>query len=169
MISLFATARRSLVLALFGLGLASAAACAPASAPEALRVEPLEVVTASGAHRFDVEIAETPATMERGLMYRTSLAPDRGMLFDFKTPQFVAFWMEHTLIPLDMLFIGVDGHIVSIHSNAVPLDRTNIPSGGDVLGVLEIAGGRAAQIGAAPGDTVRHRIFGTPVAAKRSR
>jgi uncharacterized membrane protein (UPF0127 family) len=81
------------------------------------------------------------------------------MLFDFKRPQQTAFWMRNTLIPLDILFIAADGRIVSIARNAVPHSEVPIPSGGVVLGVLEIAGGRAAQLGIYPGDRVKHRIF----------
>lgn len=124
-----------------------------------LRVEPLDIVTAHGVRRFKVEIADTDATRERGLMFRTSMAPDRGMLFDFKSPREVAFWMKNTLIPLDMLFISADGHVISIARNAVPMSEIPIPSGGAVLGVLELRGGRAAEIGAESGDRVRERIF----------
>jgi uncharacterized membrane protein (UPF0127 family) len=124
-----------------------------------LSVEPLDVTTTRGAFHFKVEIADTAATRERGLMFRKSLAADRGMLFDFKMSGPVAFWMKNTLIPLDMLFIAADGHIVSIARKAVPMSETPIPSGGDVLGVLEIRGGRAAEIGAEPGDVVTERRF----------
>jgi uncharacterized membrane protein (UPF0127 family) len=92
-------------------------------------------------------------------MFRRRLAADRGMLFDFKTSQRVSFWMKNTLIPLDLVFIGADGRIVTIARQARPLDETPIPSGGDVLGVLEIRGGRAAEIDAAPGDHVQARMF----------
>ena len=92
-------------------------------------------------------------------MFRKAMAADRGMLFDFKTPQEVAFWMKNTLIPLDMVFIAADGRIVSIASNAAAMSETPIPSGGEVLGVLELKGGRAGEIGASPGDQVRQRIF----------
>jgi hypothetical protein len=120
-----------------------------------LRTERLEVVTASGPHRFAVEVADTFATRERGLMFRKRLAPDRGMLFKFSgPPQRVSFWMKNTLIPLDMLFIA-DSRIVSIAENAVPLSETTIPSGAPVTEVVELPGGRAAEIGAAPGDAVR--------------
>ncbi len=121
--------------------------------------EPLGVVTHHGVRRFRVEVADTEASRERGLMYRKSLAADRGMLFDFKTPQPVAFWMKNTLIPLDMLFIAADGRIIAIARNAAPYSETPIPSGGDVLGVLEIRGGRAAETGIEPGDRVTERIF----------
>jgi uncharacterized protein len=124
-----------------------------------LKTEPLAIVTHQGVRHFIVEIADTDTTRERGLMFRKHLAPDEGMLFDFKTPQPVAFWMKNTLIPLDMLFIAPDGRVVSIARNATPMSETPIPSNGDVLGVLEIRGGRAAEIGAEPGDRVQERIF----------
>jgi uncharacterized protein len=127
--------------------------------PTPLAVEPLQVVTAKGVFDFQVEIADTDATRERGLMFRKSLAPDKGMLFDFKKAQPVAFWMENTLIPLDMIFIGADGRIISIAHNAVPLSQKPIGSGGPALGVLEVRGGRAAEMGALPGDQVKNRIF----------
>jgi uncharacterized membrane protein (UPF0127 family) len=132
---------------------------APVAAARGLAVEPLEIVTARGSFSFKVEIADTDATRERGLMFRKSLAADRGMLFDFKTARPVAFWMKNTLIPLDMLFVAADGHIISIAREASPLSETPIPSGGDTLGVVELRGGRAAEIGAEPGDVVRERRF----------
>jgi hypothetical protein len=144
------------------LALAICVGCANGRAAPAvikLRTEALEIVTAKGVARLTVEIADTDATRERGLMYRTSLKPNAGMLFDFKTPQAVAFWMRNTLIPLDMLFIDKDGLIINIAEQARPLDETPIPSRGVVLGVLEIAGGRAAELGVEPGDRVKQRIF----------
>jgi len=141
------------------LGIALALLAAPANPIWArpLRVEPLDITTSQGVHHFKVEVADTPATQERGLMYRRSLAPDRGMLFDFKTVQPVTFWMKNTYIPLDMVFIGADGRIVSIARNAAPMSESLISSGGPVLEVLELSGGRAAQIDALPGDRVRER------------
>jgi uncharacterized membrane protein (UPF0127 family) len=134
----------------------------PASAQthaQTLRTEPLEIVTAGGVRHFTVEVADTDATRETGLMFRKSMAPNRGMLFDFGTPQTVTFWMKNTLIPLDMIFIAQDGHVVSITRNAVPMSEAIIPSGGPIVGVLELRGGRAAEIGVKPGDVVRDRIF----------
>ncbi len=125
----------------------------------AQKLETVEVVTGQGRTRFQVEIAATRAEQERGLMFRKSLAPDRGMLFIYKRPQPAAYWMKNTLIPLDIIFIQPDGHILSIARNARPLDQTPLASGGLILGVLEIAGGRAAQLGILPGDRVAHRIF----------
>jgi uncharacterized protein len=149
-------ARRWLMLAVASLTLA---AFASGVAAKGLIVEPLDVVTARGVFHFKVEVADTDATREKGLMFRKVLAADKGMLFDFKAPRLVAFWMKNTLIPLDMLFIAADGHIISIARDAVPLSEVPIPSGGAALGVLELRGGRAAEIGAQPGDRVRERIF----------
>ena len=127
---------------------------------QGLPVEPLKIVTHDGkTHQFRVEVADTDATREEGLMFRKSLAPNAGMLFDFKTPQDVAFWMKNTLIPLDMLFIDQNGVIVNIKDMATPLSETPIPSAGPVLGVLEIRGGRAQELGLHAGDKVEERIF----------
>ena len=122
-------------------------------------LEPLELLTPKGHVRLQVEFVATEKARERGLMNRNNLAPDRGMLFDFKREQPVAFWMKNTLIPLDMIFIRADGRVNSIARNAVPGDLTPIPSGGPVRAVLEIPGGQAAKIGIEPGDRVLHRIF----------
>ncbi|WP_297511877.1 DUF192 domain-containing protein [uncultured Caulobacter sp.] len=125
----------------------------------ASKLETVEIVTGRGRARFQVEIAATLAEQKRGLMFRKALAPDRGMLFVYKRPQPAAYWMKNTLIPLDIIFIQPDGKILSIARNARPHDETPLASGGLVLGVLEIAGGRAAQLGVLPGDRVLHRIF----------
>ncbi len=92
-------------------------------------------------------------------MFRKSLAPDRGMLFRYNPPQRAAFWMKNTLIPLDIIYIAPDGRVLSIARNAVPHDETPLPSGGVIQGVLEIPGGRAAQLGILPGDRVLNKIF----------
>jgi uncharacterized membrane protein (UPF0127 family) len=123
-------------------------------------LQPLALVTEKGRFAFKVEDANTDHRREVGLMCRTRLAPDRGMLFDFRRPtDDVAFWMRNTLIPLDIVFVRPDGRVLSIAHDARPLDETPLPAGGQVRGVLEIAGGRAAQIGLMPGDRVVHRIF----------
>src|SRR5690606_22986864 len=121
--------------------------------------ELLEIVSSPGVVKFRVEVADTDAEREKCLMWRKSLAPDQGMLFDFKTPRSVAFWMKNTLIQLDMIFIRQDGTILTIAANTVRHEGTPVAAGGAVLGVLEIAGGRAGQIGLLPGDKLPHRIF----------
>lgn len=121
----------------------------------------LSITSATGEHRFTVEVVDTNETRAQGLMFRKELAPDAGMLFDFKESRQVAFWMENTLIPLDMLFVKEDGTIANIHVNATPLDRTSIPSDGPVQFVLEIPGGRSVELGIVAGDKVVHdRIAG---------
>jgi uncharacterized membrane protein (UPF0127 family) len=137
---------------LAGLMLFASASLAQADATRAV------LHTATGAHPFTIELVDTAETRAKGLMYRKELAPDAGMLFDFQTERQTSFWMQNTLIPLDMLFIGADGVIKTIHANAVPLDTTPIPSNAAVRFVLEIPGGRAAEIGAKPGDRLEHDL-----------
>ncbi|HET7708850.1 MAG TPA: DUF192 domain-containing protein [Sphingomicrobium sp.] len=103
---------------------------------------------------FTVEVARTPEEQARGLMHRQSLAPDRGMIFPYSPPQPVGFWMKNTLIPLDMIFIREDGTIASIAENTVPLSLELVPSVEPVVAVLEIAGGRSAELGIKAGDKV---------------
>ena len=133
--------------------------CATAARAEA-PLQRLEVDTASGPHLFKVEVMSTDAERERGLMNRRSLAKDRGMLFDFHREAPVYFWMKNTFIPLDMIFVGRDGRVVSVKHDAKPLDETIIPSGGPTQGVIEVYAGVADAIGVKPGDAVRHPMFG---------
>lgn len=86
-------------------------------------------------------------------MFRHSLAGDRGMIFPYEPAQEVAFWMKNTLIPLDIIYIRSDGTIVRI-TRAEAMDLTPLPSGEPVTGVLEIRGGRAAELGINEGDVV---------------
>jgi uncharacterized membrane protein (UPF0127 family) len=122
------------------------------------------LVIESGAnkHRFDIELADTDERRAYGLMHRDRMAPDAGMLFDFKTDQPVAMWMRNTRIPLDMLFIAANGRVVNIRERAVPHDETSIYSDGPVRSVLELNGGTVTRLGIKPGDVVRHRMFGNP-------
>jgi uncharacterized membrane protein (UPF0127 family) len=129
---------------------------APAAAQA---LEPLTLVTASGEHKFEVEIAKTVDQRAKGLMYRRFMPEDRGMLFEFETNAPVAFWMENTYISLDMVFISPDGTVTHIAANAEPLSQAVIPSGGPCIGVLEINAGVAAKIGLAVGDKVRAAFF----------
>ena len=123
-------------------------------------LQPLAVTTSKGTAKFMVEFADTDRTREYGLMCRKALAPDRGMLFDFKTPlDGAAFWMRNTLIPLDIIYIKPDGTVLSIARNVPALDESPVPAGGRIRAVLELASGRAAQLGILPGDRIVHRIF----------
>ena len=145
------------------------AACSPghadSSAPTAaaserrhpisnLPVIPLKVTGAKGAHAFDVELARSFAEQEKGLMFRTYLGADEGMLFLREPPDHASFWMRNTVIPLDIIFIGRDHRILNIAANAVPYDETPLPAAGIAAAVLELNGGRAAQLGIVAGDKV---------------
>jgi len=110
-----------------------------------------------GAVEVSIEVAATPAERERGLMYRSSLADGRGMLFVFDEDRNHSFWMKNTLIPLDMLFIARDGTVVGIHANATPLSTANIAVGKPSRYVLEVPGGWAARHGIAAGTQVEFR------------
>jgi uncharacterized protein len=114
---------------------------------------PLTITSASRVHRFTVEVARSPKQQEHGMMFRTSLAPDRGMIFPKNSPEYAGFWMRNTFIPLDLIFIREDGTIARI-ATGEPHDETPIQSGEPVAAVLEIAGGRAAELGIRPGDRV---------------
>jgi uncharacterized protein len=109
-----------------------------------------------------VELADNDASRAKGMMFRTSMAPDAGMLFDFGQEQMASFWMRNTLIPLDMLFIKADGTILNIHQRAIPRDETGINSAGPVRAVLELNGGTVSRLGIKPGNKVLHAIFGNP-------
>jgi uncharacterized membrane protein (UPF0127 family) len=107
--------------------------------------------------RVFVEIADTPDTQARGLMYRSHLDPDHGMVFLFDAEKDKSFWMKNTLIPLDMIFISRDGRIVGIHPNAEPFSLRAIRVGVPSQVVLEVNGGFAAAHGLAVGDHVTYR------------
>jgi uncharacterized protein len=122
-------------------------------------LERVEIVTKSGVHVFDVELANTPDERSKGLMFRRELPQGRGMLFDFGGEGPISMWMKNTFIPLDMLFIRADGTIARIAQNTTPQSEETIPSGAPVKAVLEVIGGTAKRLGIAPGDRVAHRIF----------
>jgi len=119
----------------------------------------LEIVTSTGRHAFQVEIADNDASRERGLMDRRYMAADHGMLFEFPSDAPQSFWMKDTYIPLDMIFISPAGVVTHIVANAEPLSERVIPSGGPCMAVLELNGGVAASIGLKLGDKVRHPFF----------
>ena len=142
--------------------IAALAACQPttsnsaelARSPAGLEQVALTVASGDKVHRFTVEIAGSAEEQTIGLMNRADLAPDRGMIFPFPTPRDASFWMKNTLIPLDIIFVRTDGSIANIAANTVPLSLDPVPSEGIVGSVLEIAGGRAAELGIKAGDKV---------------
>ncbi|WP_343527911.1 DUF192 domain-containing protein [Sphingomonas sp.] len=120
---------------------------------------PVTIATADGSHRFAVESARTAAEQQQGLMYRTDLKPDGGMLFapyppDGTGPREASFWMKNTPTSLDILFIRADGTIARIAENTVPFSEAPVASGEPVAAVLELVGGRSAELGISEGDKV---------------
>ena len=138
-----------------GCGSATTANQAPLErSPAGLEQVPLTINSANGKHRFTVEVARTPEEQAQGLMFRKSVPPDRGMIFPYDPPVQVSFWMKNTLVPLDMVFIGPDGKIGRIAANTTPMSLDPVASIDPVSAVLEIAGGRAAELGIREGDKV---------------
>jgi uncharacterized protein len=134
------------------LALAVLFAAIPGYALETFKTAELTIVSASGAHKFTIELALSGPQMEQGLMFRHSLAPDAGMLFDFGAPTNVTMWMKNTLIPLDMLFLDSSGRIIDIHERAVPHSLDTIAAKGPTRYVIELNGGTAEKLGIKPGD-----------------
>ena len=127
----------------------------PAGRPNSgLQVIPLTISQNGNAHRFRVEVARTDAEQEKGLMFRTKMGADEGMLFPSAYPAQRIFWMKNTIIPLDIVFIGPDHLVSNIAAKAVPYSLEPIYSAGPVIAVLELNGGRAAELGFTPGARV---------------
>jgi hypothetical protein len=162
--------KHALILALFGFLTSAAMAQLPPApvgdpahpdtvidfgAPERVVIE-----TETGEIAFSALIADTDEERQRGLMFRESLADDEAMLFDYEVVQPTSIWMRNTLISLDIIFIAEDGHIAKIVANAQPMSLRSMASDFPVLGVLEVRGGLTRDAGIAPGDMVRHEVFG---------
>lgn len=133
-----------------------------ATKPQAeLPKEKLVIVTKGGQrHELNVEMALTPEQQTTGLMFRTSVPADGGMLFDWGGPRESLMWMRNTVSPLDMVFINADGTIRRIAEDTVPQSLATIDSGGPVRATLELAAGSARRLGIHAGDKVEQRIFG---------
>jgi uncharacterized membrane protein (UPF0127 family) len=114
----------------------------------------LNVTHGDQKHEFRVEVAKTGEEQAKGLMFRTAMGADEGMIFPMDPPRNAAFWMKNTVIPLDIIFIGSDHRILNIAANAVPYSENPLPSAGAAMGVLELNGGRAAVLGIVAGDRV---------------
>jgi hypothetical protein len=121
-----------------------------------LRVEPVVIVSETGRHTINAEIADTPGTRATGLMFRRSLAPDAGMLFIYDAPQNVTMWMKNTYISLDMIFADASGTIIRIARETEPFSTDIIESGGQAKVVLEVAAGTAKRLKLKPGDRLEH-------------
>ena len=135
----------------------------PIAPVAAQQLQQLEIASKNGVHIFGIELAVSPEEQARGLMFRRELPDMQGMLFDFHREQPTSFWMKNTYVPLDMIFIRGDGRILRIEENTVPLSEALVPASGPVTvrAVLEVVAGTARKLGLAPGDRVKHPIFGS--------
>jgi uncharacterized membrane protein (UPF0127 family) len=118
-----------------------------------------------GQAEFTVEVVDTDETRAKGLMFRQYLSKFSGMLFVYDFPQSVSFWMQNTLIPLDMIFLDQTGTVMNVHSNAIPLDKTVIFGGDSVFAVLEINGGLSQKLRISQGAVLQHPAFDRKIAA----
>ncbi len=155
-----------IIVAMSAAALAIPAACTGGNAAQSASNEaaeaqtiPVTITSASGTHRFDVEIAKTAAEQERGLMFRTDIPENGGMLFwpypaGGGVPRMASFWMKNTPSALDIIFIRPDHTIARIAENTTPYSTTPVVSGEPVSAVLELRGGKAAELGIAENDAV---------------
>lgn len=159
---------RKLLGALAAMAAGVLAACSPQAAdqvpeptsavpsvhPESgLAVVPVTVTTDEGTHVFMAEVAASQGEQARGLMFRTEMGADEGMIFPYDTPAPLSFWMRNTVLPLDIVFIGTDNRVLNI-AEGVPYNETSVYSDGLAIGVLELNRGRAEELGIGPGDLV---------------
>lgn len=145
--------RPAAILAAFAFILSAAAGLADGA------LSRLTIEGPSGRHGFMVEVARTVEERSKGLMYRRSLAADRGMLFDFGGEADATMWMSNTYIPLDMLFVRSDGIVHRVQRDTVPFSEETISAGAPVRYVLELPAGTAKRLGIDRGDRVLHEII----------
>ncbi len=127
----------------------------PSQPPVSDKRASIHLASASGDVVVAAEVVSSPATIQRGLMYRTHLPPDDGMLFLMGFEDDHVFWMHNTLIPLDLIFIGKDLKVAGVVANAEPRTDTHRSTGARSLYVLEVNGGWAAAHAIAAGTVVR--------------
>lgn len=122
------------------------------------RTHEAPTAVALDGHRFSVELATDDAGRQRGLMMRTTLAADHGMLFAFPASGPQAFWMKNTLIPLDILYFDEQKRLVSVQQNVPPCKADPCPvypSAAPAIYVLELPAGTAQRMGFRAGDVLK--------------
>jgi hypothetical protein len=136
-------------------------AASPPEARTAPQILPITAKATLANQLFELEVAKTPQQQAIGLMYRTFLPPNRGMLFPFSPAQPVRFWMKNCKISLDIVFLH-QGKVVGISANTPPCTTEPCPQYGPealVDQVIELQSGRAAAIGLKVGDTVKVQLL----------
>ena len=121
-------------------------------------LEPLAIETAIGLRHFQVEVMRSDGDRARGLMFRTELGDNEGMLFPSAVPEMRSFWMKNTPLSLDIIFVGPDGRILNIAADTVPYSLDSVRSIGPASAVLELRAGRAKELGIVPGDRVNWNL-----------
>ncbi len=134
--------------------------------PEPKPTTPLVIKTSGGDVRFMVEVANTPEDLKTGLMHRTNLGFNSGMIFNIYPVRPTAMWMKNTKIPLDMLFVAPDASISMIKENAEPMSEEQIISRDPVRAVIELNAGQVKRHGIKIGDKVTHMLLNNMVDIK---
>lgn len=119
-----------------------------------LEVAELAITSLGKEHKFTVELARTSQEQAQGLMFRTSMGEDEGMLFPYKEPRLLSFWMRNTVISLDIIYIGPDQRIINIAAETTPYSEVPVWSDVAAVAALELNGGRAAELGIVAGAKV---------------
>ncbi|WP_247712065.1 DUF192 domain-containing protein [Qipengyuania qiaonensis] len=119
-----------------------------------LKIIPLTVMRGDERIGFRVEVADTREAQAKGLMFRTELGDFEGMIFPHDGNTAQSFWMKNTPLSLDIIFVGPDSRISNIAAMTEPYSLESVYSVGPVLGVLELRGGRAEELGIEAGDLV---------------
>ncbi len=132
---------------------ASTAANSAALSEAGLEIIPVTITTESGTYVIQTEVASTREEQARGMMFRTEMGPDEGMLFPYDVPQDMGFWMRNTLLPLDIIFIDENQTVINI-GDGVPYNEESVRSDRPGIAVLELIGGRSAELGIEPGDRI---------------
>ncbi|MEM1052522.1 MAG: DUF192 domain-containing protein [Pseudomonadota bacterium] len=122
-----------------------------------LRLIDVTIVSGETRHTFVTELAASQEEQSKGMMFRTEMGDDEGMLFPSYTPQLRSFWMKNTPLPLDIIFIGPSNRITNIEAG-VPYSLDSVTSRGMSIAVLEIRGGLAEELGVGPGDLVEFEV-----------
>jgi uncharacterized protein len=140
--------RRVALAALFALTISCEASA------DGMRRETVTLSTRTGSASISAEIAASGPEQEQGLMFRTRLGDNEGMLFVYPKPHILSMWMRNTYVSLDMVFIGANGSIAHILEGAEPLSERVISSREAVVSVLELKAGTVRRLGLQRGDTV---------------
>jgi uncharacterized membrane protein (UPF0127 family) len=130
---------------------------APGVSEAGLRLIDVTIVSDETRHSFVTELAATQEEQAKGMMFRTEMGDNEGMLFPSYTPQLRSFWMKNTPLPLDIIFIGPTGRITNIEAG-IPYSLESVRSRGMSIAVFEIRGGLSEELGIGIGDMVEFEL-----------